>query len=187
MNIDKDQTLKLVKQVKTGDQAAFADLYDLFAQRLYAYIRIKISSQTDAEDILQEVFLKAWVGIKNLEIDNLNFSAWLYKVAGNTINDYYRKKYRSPGEVELEKAANFASEDSPADDASHGLKRSAVKQALDSLPSHYKEVIELRFFQDFSVADTASIMGKNSVSVRVWQHRALSRLKELFKERHINE
>ena len=182
MSIDKEHILTLVKQVQIGDQAAFAELYDEFAQRLYAFIRIKVSSQTEAEDILQEVFLKAWVGIKSLDVSNLNFSAWLYKVTGNTINDYYRKKYRESPSVPLEEAAELPSEDSPSDNASHGLERDVIKQTLDHLPAHYKEVIELRFFQDFSVADTASIMGRSSVTVRVWQHRALNQLKQLFEK-----
>lgn len=176
----KDQVLQLVKQIQTGDQAAFALLYDEFSQRLYAYIRIKVSSQTEAEDILQEVFLKAWAGRKTLDVTNLNFSAWLYKVCGNTINDYYRKKYREPTQVSIEEAKELANEDSPAVNTGYGLEKEAVKHSLAQLPSHYKEVIELRFFQDFSVAETARIMGRNSVTVRVWQHRALMHLKNLF-------
>jgi RNA polymerase sigma-70 factor, ECF subfamily len=185
MSIEKDNILELAKQAKLGDQAAFASLYDIFSQRLYAYIRIKISTEAEAEDILQEVFLKAWVGLKNLDVSNLNFSAWIYKITGNTINDYYRKKYRRPNEVSIEEAAELEGSDSPAANASHGLTRDAIKLAMANLPAHFKEVIELRFFQDFSVAETAQIMGQNSVTVRVWQHRALSRLKELFKQSNI--
>ncbi len=179
--MDKDQISKLVESVKTGDQAAFAALYDEFSQRLYAFIRIKVNPDTEAEDILQEVFLRAWSGIKNLDTSNLNLSAWLYKVTGNTINDYFRKKYRQPSAVSIDEAKELANQDSPSDDASNGFARDAIKQALADLPAHYKEVIELRFFQDFSIADTARIMGKNNVTVRVWQHRALTHLKELFK------
>lgn len=178
--MDKIQILELVKQVQTGDQAAFTALYDEFAQRLYAFIRIKVTSNTEAEDILQEVFLKVWASCKNLDVSNLNFSAWLYKVAGNTTNDYYRKKYREPQQVSIEEAQELASEDDIAADAGHGLEKDAVKKTLAQLPTHYKEVIELRFFQDFSVAETAKIMNRNSVTVRVWQHRAVSLLKNLF-------
>ncbi len=180
MNIDKNQVLGLVNRMKSGDQEAFSDLYDQFAKQIYAYIRIKVSDQSLAEDILQEVFLKAWTGAKGLDVTNLNFSAWLYKVAGNTINDYYRKKYRQPPEVALEEARELAGQDDLAADASNRFEKESVKRVMASLPTHYKEVIELRFFQDFSIADTAKIMGKNSVTVRVWQHRALASLKKLF-------
>lgn len=187
MSMEKTKILELVKQVQSGDQAAFAALYDEFAQRLYAFIRIKVAGSGDAEDILQEVFLKAWSGCRNLDVTNLNFSAWLYKVTGNTINDYYRKKYREPQQTPLEEAKELANEDSPANDTRHGLEKDAIKDSLANLPPHYKEVIELRFFQDFSVAEIAKIMDKNSITVRVWQHRALSQLKQLFDDNEKTE
>jgi RNA polymerase sigma-70 factor, ECF subfamily len=180
--MDTVQILALVKQIQNGDQDAFASLYDEFAPRLYSYIRIKVSDTQGAEDILQEVFLKAWVGIRTLPAKDLNLSAWLYKVAANTINDFYRKTYREPKTVALEEASEVPSQDNTANIAGNRLEKRVIQQTLAQLPSHYKEVIELRFLQDFSIADTASIMGKNSVTVRVWQHRAIKQLELLFKK-----
>lgn len=182
MSTDKERINDLVKQTQSGDQAAFAQLYDEFAQRLYAFIRIKVSATEQAEDILQEVFLKAWKGCKTLDLKDLNFSAWLYKVTSNTINDYYRKNYREPQTVSIDEAAETASIDDPAANASRGFEKLFVREKVDQLPPHFKEVVELRFFQDFSVAETAKIMNKNSVTVRVWQHRAMKQLEQLFKE-----
>lgn len=182
MSKDKDIINELVRKTQTGDQAAFSALYDEFAQRIYAFIRIKVSATEQAEDILQEVFLKAWKGCKALTLEDLNFSAWLYKVASNTINDYYRKNYREPQTVSIEEAAEVAGQDDPAHNASRGFEKLLVRETVEQLPPHFKEVVELRFFQDFSVAETAKIMGKNSVTVRVWQHRAMKRLEQLFKE-----
>jgi RNA polymerase sigma-70 factor, ECF subfamily len=182
MSTDTDRVLELVKKTQTGDQAAFAQLYDEFASRLFSFIRIKVSETTAAEDILQEVFLKAWRGCRSLDLNNLNFSAWLYQVTRNTINDYFRKKYRQGQIVPLEEAEQLASEDQLSDNESGGLPSRVVAQTLDQLPAHYKEVIELRFFQDFSVIDTARILGKNAITVRVWQHRALKQLQTLFKK-----
>lgn len=180
MNTDKEAIVELVRKTQTGDQAAFSALYEEFAQRLYAFIRIKVSATEQAEDILQEVFLKAWKGCKALELKDLNFSAWLYKVASNTINDYYRKNYREPQTVSIDEAQEVAGQDDPANNAARGFEKLFVRETVDRLPAHYKEVVELRFFQDFSVAETARIMGKNSVTVRVWQHRAMKQLEQLF-------
>lgn len=180
--MDTDQINALVKQTQAGDQAAFAALYDEFAQRLYAYIRLKVTDTEKAEDILQDVFLKAWQGCRKLEIKDLNFSAWLYKVTANTVNDFYRKKYREPQTVPLEEAKEVAGVDDTALNASRGLEKQVIKRTLEKLPDHYKEVIELRFLQDFSITDTAEILGRNSVTIRVWQHRAMKQLEKLFKE-----
>ena len=179
--MDTEKINKLVEQVQSGDQAAFAALYDEFAQRLYAFIRIKVADTEKAEDILQDVFLKAWQGCRNLKIKDLNFSAWLYRVAANTINDFYRKTYREPKTVSIDEAKEIAGIDDPAADASRRLEKRVIEQTLDQLPPHYKEVIELRFLQDFSITDTAQILGRNSVTVRVWQHRAMKQLEQLFK------
>lgn len=187
MSTDKERITNLVRQVQSGDQTAFAVLYDEFAQRLYAFIRIKVAVTEQAEDILQEVFLKAWKGCKALDLKDLNFSAWLYKVASNTINDYYRKTYREPKVVSIDEAQEVAGFDNPADNASRGLEKRIIRQTVDKLPPHFKEVVELRFFQDFSVAETAKILNKNSVTVRVWQHRAMKQLTELFKEQEAEE
>ncbi len=182
MTSDQERIIELVRQTQTGDQAAFATLYDEFAQRIFAFIRIKISGSEQAEDILQDVFLKAWKGCKSLDLNNLNFSAWLYKVAANTINDYYRKIYREPKAVSIDEASEIPGEDDPAHNASRGLEKYIVRETVDQLPPHFKEVIELRFFQDFSVAETARILGKQSITVRVWQHRAIKQLEKLFKK-----
>lgn len=183
MDSDKDRIIELVRKTQQGDQAAFSALYDEFAQRIYAFIRIKVSGNAEqAEDILQDVFVKAWQGAKNLKLKDLNFSAWLYKVAANTINDYYRKIYREPKAVSIDEARDIAGEDDPADNASRGLEKYVVRETVDKLPPHFKEVIELRFFQDFSVAETARILGRESITIRVWQHRAIKQLQKLYKE-----
>lgn len=185
--MDTDQINNLVKQIQSGDQAAFAVLYDEFAKRLYSFIRIRVADSEKAEDILQEVFLKAWNNCRSLKINDLNFSAWLYRVAANTINDFYRKTYREPKTVSIEEAQEVASENNTTTLTSRGFERRAIEQTLAKLPPHFKEVIELRFFQDFSIIDTARIMDKNSVTVRVWQHRAMKQLELLFKAYYAEE
>jgi RNA polymerase sigma-70 factor, ECF subfamily len=185
--MDSEQINELVRKTQKGDQAAFAAIYDEFAQRLYSYIRIKVSDTQKAEDILQEVFLKAWQGCRKLEIKDLNFSAWLYKVTANTIHDFYRKTYREPQTVSIEEAKDIANQDDTAATAGRRLEKRVIEQTLDKLPTHYKEVIELRFLQDFSIADTAKIMEKNPITIRVWQHRAIKQLEQHFKEYAQNE
>lgn len=183
MTSEQEKIIQLVSQIQKGDQAAFSVLYDEFAQQIYAFIRIKITGNTEqAEDILQDVFLKAWKGCKSLELENLNFSAWLYKIASNTVNDYYRKTYREPKPVPIDEAYNIAGDDNPALNTDRGIDNEQMRETVAKLPAHYKEVIELRFFQDFSVADTAKILGRESITIRVWQHRAIKQLQQLYKQ-----
>ena len=180
--MDQRQIHELVQKVQNGDETAFAQLYDEFANRIYAFIRIRVFGDNEGEDILQEVFLKAWQGCKNLNIKDLNFSAWLYKIASNTINDHYRKKYNGTQTVPLEEASETIAKENSTDSINLELNKKLISENLDHLPSHYKQIIELRFFQEFSIHETAEILNKNSITVRVWQHRAIKQLEQLFKK-----
>lgn len=181
--MDKDQIQGLVRRIQDSkDEAAFAEIYEEFADRIYAFISIKTFGNNDKEDILQEVFIKAWQGCQKLSLQDLNFSAWLYKITYNTVNDYYRKKYSKAAIVPLKEVTESIAKDRTADEVSQTLYHTIIKNNLDLLPIHYKQVIELRFFQEFTLKETAKILNKNSVTVRVWQHRAIKLLEQLFKK-----
>lgn len=177
-----EQITDLVNKIQRGDEAAFGELYDEFADRIYAFIRIKTIGTNEADDILQDVFIKAWKGCQTLNIEDLNFSAWLYKIASNTVNDYYRKKYRNPEPVSIDEAIGVKSRDDSMDEVNLHFDKKLISSALDKLPVHYKQVIELRFFQEFNIEETAKILDKTSITVRVWQHRAVKQLEKIFNQ-----
>ncbi len=179
--------LQLVSQAKCGDSQAFGSLYNLFAQRIFRYISIKVKDPRLAEDILQDVFVKAWQGLPKLDLVELNFSAWLYKIAGNCINDYFRKKFRNPILTDLDEAVAYASQDNLCEQLMVEADIAMVKSAFDKLTSEYRQILELRFIQDFSVTETAKILKKNSLSVRVLQHRALKKLKSVLEKNYALE
>ncbi len=177
-----EEIVILVQRAKSGDQDSFAKLYDLFADRIYKYIRIRVAETAAAEDILQEVFLKAWNGCKKLESDGLHFSAWLYKITERTVKDHYRKTYSRPQTVELESEVDIAVPDDTPRLTEQAFIGKEVQAAISRLPAHYRLVIELRFFQQFSLEETAKIMGKPSLSIRVMQHRAIKKLEQIYKK-----
>lgn len=180
--METSQINQLVEKIKLGDQEAFSLIYEEFVDRIYKFIRLKVSETEQAEDLLQEVFVKAWQGSKKLKVADLNFSAWLYRVASNTVNDHYRKVYRRPQTVELDPAFNVAGKDDTEKLTEDGFETEAVRKVLNDLPDNFKQVIELRYFQDFSVEETAKVLNKSSITVRVLQHRATKKLKQLFKD-----
>jgi len=177
------ETNELVAKVKSGDSEAFGQIYDVFAQRIFRYIRVKVQNRPEAEDILQEVFVKAYRGLDTLKMEDLNFSAWLYRIASNTINDHFRKKYRTPEIVGIDEHFDIAGKVSVYKEAETHSDAEQVMSALEDLPEQYKQVLELRFIQDFSLSEIAVILKKSNLSVRLLQHRALKKVKKLLATR----
>src|SRR3989338_680570 len=138
------KVLELVIQAKNGDQTAFGGLYDMFADKLFRYIRIKIQNKQQAEDILQEAFIKTWRNLHLFTVEGGNFQAWMYRITSNCMNDYFRKIYRQPENLQKAVADKFETEQ--------------LLQAFDLLPAQYKEILELRFVQDLSPDETAKIL-----------------------------
>lgn len=186
-NESKDKNMEireLVSKTKQGDQDAFAQLYDQFADRIFKFIKLKVGHQQQAEDILQDTFVKAWKGAGGLKLEGLNFSAWLYRVAHNAVNDYFRKLYRRPETLELNENLDFPSGASLTEELDSHQDAQNIKQSLRALPKQYAQVLELRFIQDFTVAETAGILGKSNLSTRLLQHRALKKLKQAISENY---
>ncbi len=171
---------ELVYKAKNGDSYAFGQIYDEFSAKIFRYIKIKVQSPQEAEDVLQEVFLKAYRGLEGLNMENLNFSAWLYKVAGNTINDFFRKKYRSPQISELNDNLDVAGGSLIEKDFEINWDWNLAHTAFQELPPIYRQVLELRFVQDLSLSEVSEILNKNNLSVRLIQHRALKKIRKIL-------
>jgi RNA polymerase sigma-70 factor (ECF subfamily) len=169
---------EFISKAQNGNTEAFAGIYDLYAQRIFRYVKLKIQNQPEAEDLLQEIFLKAWKGLPSFNPQAGNFSAWLYRVASNTINDHFRKLYRKPRTIELTDLDDVATGESVVETLSRESEMTEIKTALKKLRPQYQEVVELRFIQDFTVEETARVMRRSRLSVRVTQTRALKRLRQ---------
>jgi RNA polymerase sigma-70 factor (ECF subfamily) len=170
----------LIHKAQDGDKQAFAELYDKFADKIFRFVLLKVGAREQTEDILQETFIKAWQSLPKYEIEGGNFSAWLYKIAGNTVTDYYRKMYRRPETLELNENIDIAAPNLIADQLELKADIETLKQCINQLPATYRQVLELRFVQDFSIKETASILRKSNLAVRLLQHRALKQLRDIL-------
>jgi RNA polymerase sigma-70 factor (ECF subfamily) len=175
---------QLISKAKQGEAGAFGEIYDNFAQRIFKYVRIKVQNRQEAEDILQEIFIKAYKGLGSLSMENLNFSAWLYKVAGNTINDYFRKIYRRPEILSIDESFDLSDGKSLEKEIVEKSDLDTARKAFKKLPPLYKQVLELRFLQDMSLNEVAKILNKSNLSVRLVQYRALKKVKLILKKRY---
>lgn len=179
-----------IKKAQTGDTEAFSEIYDVYSKKLFRYIRVKVQNQQQAEDVLQEVFVKIWRGLPTYDESKGSFNSWAYRIAGNALNDFFRKIYRSPEPSEISEETEYSvaflqSEAKPMEkalDTDFALTR--LRSVLDEIPELYKQVLEYRFMQDLEIDEIGEILGKSNLAVRLLQHRAIKKLKEASKKRY---
>jgi RNA polymerase sigma-70 factor (ECF subfamily) len=169
----------LVHLSAAGDQSAFATLYEMHVERVYRHVRYQVMDGHDAEDITQEVFIKAWKSIHKYKPTGAPFVAWLIVVARNAVTDYFRSKK----DVRLLDDIN---EPGGGTDPVAGVEaefgRDQVRGALLKLHGDKRSVLMMRFIDDFSYEEIGRALGKSEGAVRVIQHRALRELRGIMDE-----
>lgn len=168
---------QLIIKSKNGDAEAFGELYERYAEVIFRYVYSHIESRLDAEDLTEDVFLRAWKALGKYDERGLPFSAFLFRAARNSLIDYYRqhKSVQSIEDLEL-----HSSEPGPEDLVSDRLSNVDLRNALAGLREDYRSVIIFRFLSGLSPEETAQMMQRSVGAIRVLQHRALSALKELL-------
>ena len=178
----KDFIFELVAKAKEGDVFAFEELYQHYIIPIFRYIFFRVRSQQDAEDLTQTVFLKAWKALPNYQKKNNPFSSWLYKIAKNTIIDYYKKKRGVIVQKPIEDLKQIKDEKSDLTEIIEQRERADILyQAISQLSAEQQEVIILRFIEDLSSKEVAQLMQKSEDAIRALQYRALKTLREKLK------
>jgi RNA polymerase sigma-70 factor (ECF subfamily) len=169
---------RLVAEARDGNSTAFETLYDLFAARVYRFLRYRVQDAETAEDLTQKVFLKMIEQLPNYRNIGLPFAAWVFRIARNTWVDDRRTSHpAAPLDDLLELASD---QQGPEDRAADSDDWSRVRLALRRLTDDQREVIVCRFFADLTPRETAAQMGRSEGSVRVLQHRALASLRVIL-------
>ncbi|MCD5396494.1 MAG: RNA polymerase sigma factor [Candidatus Pacebacteria bacterium] len=160
----------------------FKKIYNLYVEKIYRFVFIKVNSQQIAEDLTSEVFLRFW---KTLKKDNSqkieNPKAFLYKTARNLIIDHYRS-YSVKKEISIEevKETQELVQNAKKKDLLL-LEIEEIQRALSKLKEEYQDVILWYYLDNLSVEEIAKILGKSENAVRVMIHRAINSLKNHLK------
>jgi RNA polymerase sigma-70 factor (ECF subfamily) len=166
----------LVRRAQQKDQRAFTELYEAYFDKIYRYVTIKIGDKTEAEDMTQQVFLKALESISSFKWKGTPFSAWLYRIAHNQVVDYYRRQGKRPDT--LKDDAVVVSDSNPQQIAERNLDMEQVMSATRKLTDAQREVISLKFSGGLSTIEVANIMGKSQGAVKALQHSAIIALRK---------
>ncbi len=160
------------------DPKAFAELYEKYFERIFNFIYRQTDDEALTADLTSQTFLNALNHLKTFEYRGVPVSAWLYRIAANEVNKFYRKKKRirvfSLEEVKIkelmEQTTNAWDEEQ--------LQR--LLAYLKDLPTEMLEVLELRFFEDKDFKEIAYILGITESGAKMRTYRALDRLRKKF-------
>jgi RNA polymerase sigma-70 factor, ECF subfamily len=152
----------------------FERIYDEHVIAIYRFVYARVGNRPDAEDLTAQVFVRA---VEQLDTTREpgQIAAWLYRVAQNAIADYWRAFYRLPL-VGVDHVAPGWEPAEPQERQAASTRdggAARVEALLRRLPDRYRRVLELRFLERRSVAETASAMGITSANAKVLQYRAL--------------
>lgn len=176
---------KIYSRLKQKDKDAFIEVYDLFVDKLYRFVYFKVGNKEEAEDLVSQSFLKAWNHIlENKVSDEKTLKALIYRIARNAVIDHYRKA-ANQNETFLSDSDEC---EQIADDSAEGMigeidssfDRREIEKKLLQIKDEYREIIILKFIEDFSVGEIAEILDKPKGAVRVLAHRALKALRVLY-------
>ena len=154
----------------------FACLFERYEKKLVRYIlRISSFSPEEANDILQEAFIKIWVNLNKFD-DNLKFSSWAYRIVHNTVVSEW-KKSRSFGKdrnikIDEEVFKNLPSEFDLVEKSYEKDKIAIIHKILNSLPERYKDVLVLRFLEGKNYNEISDILKKPLGTIATLIHRA---------------
>lgn len=162
-------------------QGDFEALVQAHAGELFAYLWRLFDGRLEAEDCLQETFVRAFRAFPRLK-SHRHLRAWLYRVATNTARSHLRRLAREQS-CTAESCSDTAQPGpSPADELERRETLAAVRAAIASLPYKQRAALWMRKYQGLSYAEIADVLGCNQAAARANVYQALTRLRRLFAE-----
>jgi RNA polymerase sigma-70 factor (ECF subfamily) len=160
----------LARRAIQREAAAWEELFDLHYRNVFAFVRYRLRSAEEAEDIASQAFEIAYARADKFNYQGVPIEGWLMGIARNLVRDHIKKLGRRGIDDEFDDSLEL-SEPDQAD--AIGLRRDLF-EAMRDLTSDQKQVIELRFLLDRSVAETAVMMSRSDDAVKNLQRRALA-------------
>ena len=178
--------LLLVEEAKQGNEKAFASLMNRYRDSIYFMLLKMVNNPADAEDLTIEAFGKAFRNIETYT-PRFAFSTWLFMIATNNCIDFIRKKQASPntidhGENGLDLLTINIQSDMPDPEEAliNDQKIAILRKIVNQLKSPYREIIELRYYKEYSYEEIASELKIPIGTVKAQLYRAKTLLYNIF-------
>lgn len=178
MALNKFQDIKL----RDKDREIFINAYDQYTDQIYRFVYFKVGNREEAQDLTSAIFLKTWEYIQKNKVKPKTLKALIYRIARNAVVDFYRSKSASRERISsLNDNLNINDDkQNPQKHIELKLDLVLVEECLTDLKDEYREVIILRFTEEFSISEIAEVLDKTKGNTRVLIYRALKALKEII-------
>jgi RNA polymerase sigma-70 factor (ECF subfamily) len=166
------------------DPSAFAEIYDLYLNRVYAFCLSRTGNQQEAEDLTAQTFERALGAIGRYEGRGAPLSAWLLRIAANLIVDRGRRSRPvvTLGDDPLPESLTEDPEDNPAVMVERWERASWLRSHIATLPPDQQQAVRLRYWEGYSTFDLAKHMGRSEGAVKQLLHRAVGSLRVRLQE-----
>jgi RNA polymerase sigma-70 factor, ECF subfamily len=171
---------QLVLRAKNGDNGAKAILYEEYATPLYRFVYVRITDKTEADDIVQDTFIRAFSALDRYESQGKGMLPYLFTIARNLIINRAKKKKTDTIDVDFLNAHD--SGDRADAEALHQDIREDLLRAMESLSDMEKEIVALRFYGEQTYTEIAEALGKREDAVRQHIARAIKKMRHALTE-----
>lgn len=174
----------LIERLRDSDtvREAFGEVINRFTEPLYWQIRRLVSNHDDANDLLQNTFMKAWMSIENFR-GEARLSTWLYKIAINEAFTFLaREKKRST--VSIDDPESATASNIEADEYTDGDRLATeLREVVGTLPEKQRIVFNMKYYDDMKYEDISSILGTSVGALKASYHLAVKKIENFFNKR----
>ena len=167
------------------NKSDFAPLYEHYKTPIQNFFSYRLTDPIAAEELTSTVFEKALKGIDNFQWQGVSFSAWLFRIARNTLIDHYREQGKSSEKVsQLDHSIDIPSkEKSIPDQIETKFAEELLYEILSELPTREQEIIYMKFFDGYTNRLIAQLTGISETNVGTIVYRAIKKLRGIYRDR----
>ena len=169
---------ELIEQFKSNSTEAFNSLVKQYQKRLYRHIRRMLNDHDDTDDVLQNVFIKVWQGIKNFRSDS-GLYTWLYRIATNECHTFINQsKKKSLVRIDGDSAMELPGKS----DNDYGLSGDEIQMklnnAIQTLPEKQRLVFNMRYYEEMKYEEMARILKTSEGALKASFHHAVKKIEK---------
>ncbi len=164
-----------IKKCQAGDLREFGYLYDKYISKIYDFVYYRIQHRETTEDLVSRIFIKTLENVKKYNRTRGSFSSWLYRIARNTVIDYYRTRKEN---MNIEDIWSLSGDDNLEHDVDNKRKLEDLRSYLRKFKKEHGEIIILRVWDELSYKEIAEIIGKNEANCKMIFRRAIAKLRQ---------